>query len=407
MRIASATRVVARRRDAADDQPVADVVAHAHVREEGIVLEDGIDVPVEGRDAGHVSAVEANVTLGRLLEARDHAQGRRLPRPGRAEHAEEFAVGDVEIDAVDGDHLAEALHDAFEPDGRVRALGRRRRSDRRIRLDRHRTSRRTACRAARSAHGTGRSVPPALSSLQRSGVKRRSRAFRQRVRRERRDPCPLRAAGTGFGRVRRGLRYSRGHPAAARHEVPMPPSGIAAGVLAALSFGAGDFAGAVAARRAGALIVVAGAHATGLVALLIGLLVLRPPVPDLEAVLLGLAAGVAGAVGLAALYRGMSLGSMGIVASLSGAGSLAHSPHRRRRPGRVRCAAAARRCRMRRAGRRRGERRVARRDRASRAPARRGRRHRIRHVVRAPRPGGARRRSALGTGVQPRDVRDA
>ncbi len=102
----------------------------------------------------------------------------------------------------------------------------------------------------------------------------------------------------------------------------MPPSGIAAGVLSALSFGAGDFAGAVAARRAGALIVVAGAHATGLVALLIGLLVLRPPVPDLEAVLLGLAAGVAGAVGLAALYRGMSLGSMGIVASLSGAGSL-------------------------------------------------------------------------------------
>jgi drug/metabolite transporter (DMT)-like permease len=103
----------------------------------------------------------------------------------------------------------------------------------------------------------------------------------------------------------------------------MPPSGIAAGVLAALSFGAGDFAGGVAARRAGALIVVAGAHATGLVALLIGLLVLRPPVPDLGAVLLGLAAGVAGAVGLAALYRGMSLGSMGIVTSLSGAGSLA------------------------------------------------------------------------------------
>jgi len=102
----------------------------------------------------------------------------------------------------------------------------------------------------------------------------------------------------------------------------MPPSGIAAGVLSALSFGAGDFAGAVAARRAGALIVVAGAHATGLVALLIGLLALRPPVPDLEAVLFGLAAGVAGAVGLAALYRGMSLGSMGIVASLSGAGSL-------------------------------------------------------------------------------------
>jgi drug/metabolite transporter (DMT)-like permease len=103
----------------------------------------------------------------------------------------------------------------------------------------------------------------------------------------------------------------------------MPPTGIAAGVLSALSFGAGDFAGAVAARRAGALVVVAGAHAVGLVALLVGVLIVRPPLPGGGAMLLGVGAGVAGVVGLAALYRGMSLGSMGIVTSLSGAGSLA------------------------------------------------------------------------------------
>ena len=103
----------------------------------------------------------------------------------------------------------------------------------------------------------------------------------------------------------------------------MPPSGVAAGLLAALSFGSGDFAGAIAARRAGALVVVAGAHGIGLVALLIGVAILRPELPPVDAVLLGLAAGIAGAVGLAALYRGMSLGAMGIVASLSGAGSLA------------------------------------------------------------------------------------
>jgi drug/metabolite transporter (DMT)-like permease len=103
----------------------------------------------------------------------------------------------------------------------------------------------------------------------------------------------------------------------------MPLSGVAAGILAALSFGAGDFAGAIAARRAGALIVVAGAHGIGLLALLAGALILRPPLPGIEAVLIGLAAGAAGAVGLAALYRGMAIGTMGIVASLSGAGSLA------------------------------------------------------------------------------------
>lgn len=103
----------------------------------------------------------------------------------------------------------------------------------------------------------------------------------------------------------------------------MPSTGVPAGILSALAFGAGDFAGAVAARRAGALVVVAGAHGIGLVALLLAALVLRPPFPGLEGVLIGLAAGVGGAVGLAALYRGMSLGSMGVVTALSGAGSLA------------------------------------------------------------------------------------
>lgn len=103
----------------------------------------------------------------------------------------------------------------------------------------------------------------------------------------------------------------------------MPTAGVPAGILSALSFGAGDFAGAVAARRAGAVIVVAGAHGVGLVALLLAALVLRPALPSLDGILIGLAAGVAGAIGLAALYRGMSLGSMGLVTALSGAGSLA------------------------------------------------------------------------------------
>jgi drug/metabolite transporter (DMT)-like permease len=103
----------------------------------------------------------------------------------------------------------------------------------------------------------------------------------------------------------------------------MPSTGVPAGILSALSFGAGDFAGAVAARRAGALVVVAGAHGIGLIALLLAALVVRPPFPAADGVLIGLAAGVAGAVGLAALYRGMSLGSMGLVTALSGAGSLA------------------------------------------------------------------------------------
>jgi drug/metabolite transporter (DMT)-like permease len=102
----------------------------------------------------------------------------------------------------------------------------------------------------------------------------------------------------------------------------VPFSGVPFGLLSALSFGAGDFAGAVAARRAGALVTVAGAHGAGLLALLVALAVIRPTAPDGSGIALGIAAGVAGAIGLAALYRGMSLGAMGLVTALSGAGSL-------------------------------------------------------------------------------------
>ena len=103
----------------------------------------------------------------------------------------------------------------------------------------------------------------------------------------------------------------------------MPIAGVAAGIFSALSFGAGDFAGAVASRRAGALVVVAGAHGIGLVVLLVAAIIFRPPFPDGAGIGLGLLAGVAGMLGLAALYRGMSLGSMGLVTALSGSGSLA------------------------------------------------------------------------------------
>jgi drug/metabolite transporter (DMT)-like permease len=103
----------------------------------------------------------------------------------------------------------------------------------------------------------------------------------------------------------------------------MPGGGVGAGLLSALSFGAGDFAGAVAARRAGALVVVAGAHSIGLVALLAAAAWVGPALPNPPAIATGLIAGVAGAAGLAALYRGMALGSMGLITALSGVGSLA------------------------------------------------------------------------------------
>ena len=105
---------------------------------------------------------------------------------------------------------------------------------------------------------------------------------------------------------------------------PMPNAflGITAGIAAALSFGAGDFSGGLAARRAGGILVAAAVQWVGLLALLVGAAILRPPLPDAGALGIGLAAGVAGGLGLAALYAGLALGAMGLVTALSSLGSV-------------------------------------------------------------------------------------
>ena len=102
-----------------------------------------------------------------------------------------------------------------------------------------------------------------------------------------------------------------------------PGLGTAFGVSSAISFGVGDFAGGLASRRAGPLGVAAFGQLIGCLLLLAVAAVVRPALPDGGAILFGLASGLAGAVGVAALYRGLSLGAMGLVASISGVGTVA------------------------------------------------------------------------------------
>ena len=97
---------------------------------------------------------------------------------------------------------------------------------------------------------------------------------------------------------------------------------MAAALLAlagALSWGVGDFIGGLASRAARVLTVLALSQAIGLAGVLVWVLVARDPFPGVSDVWPAAAAGAAGAVGLAALYRGMALGAMGIVAPISAA----------------------------------------------------------------------------------------
>jgi drug/metabolite transporter (DMT)-like permease len=90
----------------------------------------------------------------------------------------------------------------------------------------------------------------------------------------------------------------------------------------ALCWGVGDFLGGLASRRMAVVAVLAISQGIGLAGVLLWVLLARESFPGVEALLPALAAGVAGLVGLAALYRGLAVGAMGIVAPISAASPL-------------------------------------------------------------------------------------
>lgn len=90
----------------------------------------------------------------------------------------------------------------------------------------------------------------------------------------------------------------------------------------ALSWGVGDFLGGVAARRLAVLTVLAVSQAIGLAGVGLWVLLAGDPFPGVPELLPAALAGVAGAVGLGALYRGLAVGAMGIVAPISAASPL-------------------------------------------------------------------------------------
>ena len=85
-------------------------------------------------------------------------------------------------------------------------------------------------------------------------------------------------------------------------------------------WGVGDFLGGLAARHMAAIAVVAVSQAVGLVGVVVWLSLSGDPFPGAGPLLPAAAAGIAGMVGLTALYRGMAVGAMGIVAPISAAG---------------------------------------------------------------------------------------
>jgi drug/metabolite transporter (DMT)-like permease len=87
---------------------------------------------------------------------------------------------------------------------------------------------------------------------------------------------------------------------------------VALGLIGALTYGAADFFGGLAARRSSTILVTAGVAIVGLIGIA-GAALFIPAVNSADAWSYGVASGVAGAIGIGLLYGSLAIGPMSIL----------------------------------------------------------------------------------------------
>ncbi|MSO41219.1 MAG: DMT family transporter [Solirubrobacterales bacterium] len=97
-------------------------------------------------------------------------------------------------------------------------------------------------------------------------------------------------------------------------------SAIALSLAAALAWGVTDFGAGLKGREFPVLVVLGGMLAVGALGGLLALLILQSPGLESQTAWLGLASGAATATGLTALYKGLAIGPMSVVAPISAGG---------------------------------------------------------------------------------------
>ncbi len=110
---------------------------------------------------------------------------------------------------------------------------------------------------------------------------------------------------------------SRGAASRAGSGVLLSATALILAVATAVSYGCGDFFGAVGGRRASPAIVSLLVQLCGTVVVLVGVVVLHPPPPPWSVLGWGSLAGAGGALGNLALYQGLARGRIAVVAPLS------------------------------------------------------------------------------------------
>lgn len=94
--------------------------------------------------------------------------------------------------------------------------------------------------------------------------------------------------------------------------------GIILSLIAAFSWGAGDFCGGLSARKIHQFQVLLLVTASSLVLFILLAVIGQESIPSSRDVIISVPAGVCGALGLTALYRGLSLGNAALTAPIAG-----------------------------------------------------------------------------------------
>ena len=82
-------------------EPEGHVVAHAHVREQRVILEDGVDLTTLGRNVVHPLAADEHFPGIRGFKARKDSEDGRLAAAGRSKEGQKLAVADAQVDAAE------------------------------------------------------------------------------------------------------------------------------------------------------------------------------------------------------------------------------------------------------------------------------------------------------------------
>ena len=97
-------------------QGEGDVLEDVQVGEEGVPLEDGVHVPLVGRQVVYAFTHEDHVPGVRGVEAADETKQRGLSAAGGPKKSNELVVADVEADIVQHDYAVEGFCDVLQLD---------------------------------------------------------------------------------------------------------------------------------------------------------------------------------------------------------------------------------------------------------------------------------------------------